>query len=132
MGLFSEIFIWWDSQTLGTRFHTWRNGRLVGEDGEGNCYYEDKNGRSIGGYVRRWVIYNGLAEASRVPADWHGWLHHTVDTPPTEENYAPRDWQQPHRPNLTGTPHAWRPEGSLHKGGHRPKATGDYQAWRPE
>jgi len=55
-----------------------------------------------------------------------------VDTPPTEEKYIPRDWQQPHRPNLTGTPYAWRPDGSLHKGGHRPKATGDYQAWRPE
>ena len=104
----------------------------MGEDGEGNRYYEERNGRSIGGYVRRWVVYNGLAEASRVPADWHGWLHHTVDTPPTEENYIPRDWQQPHRPNLTGTPYAWRPDGSLHKGGHRPKATGDYQAWTPE
>lgn len=132
MGLFSEIFIWWHGQTMGTRFQTWRNGRLVGEDEQGNKYYEARNGEAVGGYVRRWVIYNGLAEASRVPPDWHGWLHHTVDTPPTEEDYRPREWQQPHVPNLTGTPHAYRPAGSLHKGGQRPQATGDYRAWRPE
>ncbi len=52
MGLFSEIFIWWHGQTMGTRFYTWRKGRLVGEDGQGNRYYEAKDGREIGGYVR--------------------------------------------------------------------------------
>lgn len=132
MGLFSEIFIWWQGQTMGTRFHTWRKGSLVGEDGQGNRYYESKDGAAIGGYQRRWVIYNGLAEASCVPPEWHGWLHHTVDTPPNAESYQPREWQKPHMPNLTGTPQAYRPAGSLHKGSHRPQATGDYKAWRPE
>ena len=33
---------------------------------------------------RRWVIYNGYAEASKVPPDWHGWLHYTFDEPPTD------------------------------------------------
>lgn len=132
MGLFSEIFIWWHGQTMGTRFYTWRKGRLVGEDEQGNKYYEAKDGASVGGYKRRWVIYNGQVEASRVPSDWHGWLHHTVDTPPTEEDYTPREWQKPHVPNLTGTPYAYRPAGSLLKGGQRPQATGDYKAWQPE
>ncbi|HCX66085.1 NADH:ubiquinone oxidoreductase subunit NDUFA12 [Parvibaculum sp.] len=132
MSLFSEIFVWWHGQTMGTRFYTWRKGRLVGEDGQGNRYYEAKDGREIGGYQRRWVIYNGLAEASRVPPEWHGWLHHTVDTPPGEQGYVPREWEKPHMPNLTGTQHAYRPAGSLHKDARRPQATGDYQAWRPE
>ncbi|MEP2829554.1 MULTISPECIES: NADH:ubiquinone oxidoreductase subunit NDUFA12 [Alphaproteobacteria] len=132
MGLFSEIFVWWQGQTMGTRFYTWRKGRLVGEDGQGNRYYEAKDGREIGGYQRRWVIYNGLAEASRVPPEWHGWLHHTVDTPPGEQSYVAREWEKPHMPNLTGTQHAYRPAGSLHKDARRPQATGDYQAWRPE
>ena len=38
MGLFSEIFIWWQGQTMGTRFYTWRKGKLVGEDDQGNRY----------------------------------------------------------------------------------------------
>jgi NADH:ubiquinone oxidoreductase subunit len=132
MTLLQEVFIWWRGQTMGTRFYTWRKGRLVGKDGQGNCYYEAKDGARIGGYTRRWVVYNGLAEASFVPPEWHGWLHHTVDVPPTREAYTPRAWQQPHRPNLTGTPHAYRPKGSIIRGGRRPRATGDYEAWRPE
>ena len=58
------------------------------------------------------MIYNGYAEASSIPPSWHGWLHHTVDMPPTEENYKPHPWQKPHRPNMTGTPGAQRPPGS--------------------
>jgi NADH:ubiquinone oxidoreductase subunit len=34
--------------------------------------------------------------------------------------------------NMTGTPEAYRPQGSILATGHRPKATGDYQAWKPE
>ena len=83
------------------------------------------------GFERRWVIYNGYTEASSVPPSWHGWLHHTVDTPPTQENYKPRAWQKPHRPNMTGTPGALRPPGSTLAAGRRPKATGDYKAWNP-
>tara|TARA_R110002110_G_scaffold182692_1_gene389102 strand:- start:7711 stop:8109 length:399 start_codon:yes stop_codon:yes gene_type:complete len=132
MGLLQEIFVWWNGQTMGTRFYTWRKGRLIGTDGQGNNYYEARDGAQVGGYVRRWVIYNGLAEASRVPPDWHGWLHHTVDVPPNAEDYRPHEWQKPHIPNLTGTSLAYRPDGSLHKSAQRPRATGDYQAWRPE
>ena len=128
--LLLELFTWWNGQTMGTRFFTWRNGKRVGEDEFGNAYYE--GGTTTFGLPRRWVIYKGLAEASCVPPEWHGWLHHTVDTPPNAESYQPREWQKPHMPNLTGTPQAYRPAGSLHKGSHRPQATGDYKAWRPE
>ena len=132
MGLFSEIFIWWQGQTMGTRLYTWRKGKLVGEDDQGNRYYEARDGRKIGGYTRRWVIYNGEAEASRVPPGWHGWLHHRSDVPPSEESYTPREWQQPHQPNWTGTSRAYHPKGSLLGDGQRRKATGDYEAWQPE
>jgi NADH:ubiquinone oxidoreductase subunit len=37
-----------------------------------------------------------------------------------------------HRPNLTGTPLAYRPPGHTLKGGHRAPASGDYEAWKPE
>lgn len=126
MGLFRELFIWWDGNTIGTRLFTWRKGTFVGEDEFGNRYYREKKGE------RRWVIYNGLAEASTVSPDWHGWLHHTVDTLPTDETYHRKPWQQPHRANMTGTAQAYRPPGSTLAQGHRPAATGDYKAWRPE
>lgn len=120
-----QIFTWWNGQTLGTRFFTWRKGIKVGEDASGNVYYRNDDAS------KRWVIYKGLAEPTTVPADWHGWLHYTVDTPPTEGDYTPRDWQKPHRPNLTGTPGAYRPRGSILTPERRPRATGDYDAWSP-
>jgi NADH:ubiquinone oxidoreductase subunit len=33
--------------------------------------------------------------------------------------------------NMTGTPAAYRPPGSILASGKRPPATGDYQAWQP-
>ena len=125
MGFFREIFAWWTGTTIGTRLFTWRKGELVGEDEFGNRYYSERKGN------RRWVIYTDYSEASRVPPEWHGWLHHTVDTPPTEEDYKPREWEKPHRPNMTGTAEAYRPPGSTMVPGERPHATGDYEPWRP-
>ena len=116
---------------MGTRFYTWKNGRLVGTDDQGNRYFESTKGETVGGYPRRWVLYNGYAEGSRVPAEWHGWLHNTVDTLPTDETYTVKPWHKPHRPNYTGTPKAYRPKGSIVGAGTRAKATGDYEAWKP-
>ena len=128
-----KVFTWWNGQTFGTQLWTWRFGELVGQDEQGNTYYRTKGGKidPTLGFERRWVVYNGYAEATKVPPSWHGWLHHTVDVAPTEEKYTPREWEKPHLPNLTGTPAAYRPSGSTLASGRRPKATGDYQAWTP-
>jgi NADH:ubiquinone oxidoreductase subunit len=130
---FTRFFTWWNGQTFGTQLWTWRYGELVGEDESGNRYFRTKGGKidPTLGFERRWVIYNGLAEPSRVTPDWHGWLHHTVDVPPTQESYQSRPWQKAHLPNLTGTANAWRPPGSTLAAGKRPRATGDYKAWTP-
>ena len=130
MGVFGELFSWWNGQTLGTRLFTAQRGVRVGEDAEGNRYYEEKKPGPLG-RKRRWVIYNGLAEASMVPPTWHGWLHHITNVPPTEEKVTVRPWEKPHRPNMTGTPQAYRPSGSILGAGRRPKATGDYKPWVP-
>ncbi|WP_319773465.1 NADH:ubiquinone oxidoreductase subunit NDUFA12 [Breoghania sp.] len=121
-----QIFTWWNGQTLGTRFFTWRKGQFVGEDQFGNKYYRTRDN------ARRWVIYNGVAEPSTIPAGWNGWMHHRVDTPPTEDDYQPKSWQQPHQPNLTGTARAYRPHGSILTPESRPQVSGDYDAWSPE
>ena len=51
---------WWNSQTLGTQLWTWRKGVRVGEDADGNVFYKNRDDS------RRWVIFNGEAEASRI------------------------------------------------------------------
>ena len=132
MSLLKSIFTWWNGATAGVRFTIARRGVFVGQDEFGNRYYEAKDASdSYDGRKRRWVIFDGYAEASKVPPDWHGWMHYLVDVPPTRENYTPRPWQKPHRMNMTGTPEAYRPSGSILKSGRRPTATGDYKPWQP-
>ncbi len=132
MGLFSEIFTWWNGNTWGTRLFTLRKGKLVGEDEFGNRYYQQSKGVGPLGIPRRWVTYNGLAEASTIPADWHGWLHYTVDQLPNKENYQPKHWQKRHLPNYTGTHKAYHPAGSLASGAPSSGASRNYEPWRPE
>jgi len=123
--------------TIGTWLYTFFKGQQVGTDQFGNRYYREKGNRPLvkGGGIasreRRWVMYNGIAEASRVPPEWHAWLHHTVDTLP-EAGWQRHPWQKAHLPNLTGSAYAYRPSGSPHRGGQRAKAAGDYEAWKPE
>lgn len=113
--------------TIGTRIFTALRGKLIGTDEFGNRYYEDKKANADG-KRKRWVMYKGLAEPSKVPPAWHGWLHYTTDAVLTEK-YS---WQKPATPNLTGTSLAYFPAGHERKGGIRKKATGDYEAWKPE
>ena len=122
--LLLQIFTWWNGQTMGTRFFTWRKGEKVGEDNQGNVYYRSADDR-------RWVIYNGAAEASRIPPGWHGWIHHRTNEVP-DKSYEPREWQQAHKANPTGTAEAYRPDGSLYKPQASAEATRSYQAWQPE
>ena len=130
MGILGKIFTWWDGATIGTSLFSARNGSKVGEDHQGNVYFE--GGKGIDGNPRRWVIYNGPNDASRVPPEWHGWLHGNVDGPP-ESNLPPaRIWEVDYTPNMTGTDRAYRPTGALEKGGVRQAATGDYEAWTPD
>lgn len=126
MSLIRMLFIWWRGATLGTLVTTWWSGHFVGTDTFGNRYYQNATGK------RRWVLYNGTVEASRVPPDWHGWLHHTFKDPPTVAPPTVRAWEREHVPNLSGTPAAQRPQGSLAASGERPPATGDYEPWEPK
>lgn len=113
---------------FGTSLYTLFFGKLIGNDSFGNKYYERKGKRY--GHDQRWVTYRGAVDPSKVPAEWHGWLHHVDDCPPTDA-YKKYSWQKPHQQNLTGTGGAYYPPGSILSGGKRDKATGDYQAWRP-
>jgi len=131
MSIFSEIFSWWGGNSWSNRLYTAFRGRLVGTDGGGNRYYVQSKGIGPLGVPRRWVIYSNLAEASQVSPEWHGWLHHMVDSVPADEPYVARRWEKEHRMNMTGTAAAYRPPGSILASGKRPAATGDYESWQP-
>jgi NADH:ubiquinone oxidoreductase subunit len=123
--------------TIGTRLFTWLKGELVGTDQFGNRYYRDKIKPKLvlgGGREsreRRWVLYEGMAEPSKVPPEWHAWLHHSSNIVPSGDAAKRRPWQKEHLPNLTGTALAYRPPGDPERGGKRDKATGDYEPWTP-
>ncbi len=123
MNFVKRLLTWWNSQTIGTQFFTWRRGKRVGQDEQGNVFYQTKDGQ------RRWVIYNGSIEASRISPDWHGWLHHTFPTPPTEDPLPKKKWEQRHLPNQTGTASAYAPKGSLRRASK--SIPPDYVPWTP-
>ncbi len=126
-----RLFAWWDGYTLGTKLAIWRRAEFVHEDEFGNRYYEEKK-QTYDGRKRRWVIYKGYADASKIPPEWHGWLHHMYDQRPNEQELPKQDYEKPHRPNLTGTPWAWRPKGSLWHGKKPAESAADYEAWKPD
>ena len=124
MYFLKRLLTWWNSQTIGTQIFTARKGVKVGEDNQGNIYYQTRDAK------RRWVIYKGEMEASRVPPDWHGWLHFTWDQPPTKAPLAHKRWEKPHLENLSGSELAYAPTGSIRRS--QPALRRDYEAWQPE
>jgi len=129
MGILRSIFTWWNGTTIGTSLYTSRHGEKVGEDDDGNVYYQNGDG------TRRWVIYADQTEASNVSAEWYGWMHHTYDQPPTDAPIKAWSWQKERLPNLTGTDAAYRPPGSLVALGQDTTASSaskPYTAWVPD
>lgn len=127
MGILTSIlrgFTWWNGQTLNTQLYTWRKGIKVGEDDQGNVFFHTKDDK------RRWVIYNGESDATRIGPEWHGWLHHSFDNAPCNTPLVHKSWEKPHHENLTGTAMAYAPAGSLRQAA--PADRRDYEAWSPE
>tara|TARA_Y100000590_G_scaffold464941_1_gene635724 strand:- start:875 stop:1234 length:360 start_codon:yes stop_codon:yes gene_type:complete len=98
-----QIFTWWNHQTIGTGIQTLFFGKLVGKDHLGNKYYESKTGR-------RWVIYNGEIEATKIPSEWYSWIHYTKNKIEKSQDLKKFKWQKPHQPNPTGTEKAYHPK----------------------
>mgnify|MGYP001186707480 FL=1 len=99
---FKKIFIWWNQETLGTKLKTIFFGKYVGSDSFGNKYYNSKEGK-------RWVIYSGEIDASKIPSEWYSWIHFTNNRIENKHNLEKYDWQKPHQSNQTGTEGAYYP-----------------------
>ena len=104
-GFLKQIFTWWNHQTIGTLFFTLFNGKYAGKDQFGNKYYSNKKGK-------RWVIYKGEVEATKIPPEWYLWMHHLSKEKP-QKDLKIFSWQKEHVGNLTGTEKAHKVEGSI-------------------
>jgi NADH:ubiquinone oxidoreductase subunit len=111
-----QIYIW-----------TWFRGKLVGEDSLGNCYYQDRWSKRYG-RPRRWVIYKGEIEPSRIPPQWQAWIHNSVEEAPI--TYEPHRWEKTHVQNLTGTADAYKPKGKRLSG--RSIQKNIHESWKPK
>lgn len=96
-----------------------RGGTQVGQDAYGNRYFEIQHDETIPFCNRlmflcsssdldrkRYVITNDWSDDStKIPADWHGWLHATYDDNPTTsgQNLSNPSWSAPHTVNFTGS-----------------------------
>lgn len=81
---------------------------FVHEDEFGNRYFENRHttyGRD------RWIEYSERKnpDSSRVPPEWHAWLHHIVDERPSEKPLLKKSWEKEVTGNLTGTQNAYAP-----------------------
>lgn len=102
--------------------------KRVGTDEYGNIYFCKKNKSPINNYrQRRWVIYSGNVEASKVPQRWNAWLHHVTDTFP-RKNIRKPSWIKKHLPNQTGTKNFKR----LKKLFFSRKKESNYSFWKPK
>ena len=115
--LLKKIFTWWNQDTIGTKLFTFFYGKLVGEDYFGNKYYQSKAGK-------RWVIYNGEVEASKIPNEWYSWMHFTNNKIENIHDYKKYNWQKPHEPNQTGT------ENSYHPNKNNNEIKKKYKSWK--
>lgn len=97
----------------------------VGVDQFGNCYYLGKSKNYLGNN-KRYVLYNGINESSKVPPMWHSWLHYLGNEVPNNEVCENHKWQKEHLPNLSGTKNAYDPSKSKHI------SREVYSSWKPE
>ncbi len=121
MSFLKQIFTWWHRQTVGTFIYTALNGKFVDSDEFGNKYYSSSKGK-------RWVIYKNITESTKIPPEWHAWIHFMKTNKPSKETKK-FSWQKKHRENLTGTKDAHKPDGSLIKDSK--KDMKKYESWTP-
>jgi len=115
---------------LGTKIYTVIFGNHVGSDEFGNKYYSNlKDFSDL--KAKRWVIFKGEIEATKIPPHWHSWLHKSIDIPPLDYKHK-FHWQKNHKPNMTGTKKAYFPSSyPLSKSYESDKMKSDYESWNP-
>ena len=97
----------------------------VGSDQLGNNYYQARSKNHLG-RQKRYVIYRGIEDGSKIPALWHAWLHYSLKEAPIIEENQNYSWQIPHLQNMTGSKLAYQ---------HKPRKVQNSlseQSWKPQ
>ena len=121
MSFLKQLFTWWHRQTFGTFVYTLIFGRFVGEDEFGNKYYSDSKEK------KRWVIYKKRVESTKIPPNWHSWIHFQTKNKPNLKRQL-FSWQKQHEENLTGTKRAHIPDCSMLN--NEKKDMKKYETWK--
>ena len=74
---------------------------LKGKDYFGNKYYQNKSGK-------RWVIYNGEVDATKIPNEWYSWMHYLSNKIEHVQELK-NSVGKKNEPNQTGTTKAFHP-----------------------
>ena len=101
--------------------------RKIGVDLFGNKYFESPKVNNHTKLRKRVIIYNGIIEASKIPAIWHTWLHYYILTPPNHLEEDEKGWYKDKVPNLTGTKLAL----NVYKKNMKVNTISHYKAWKP-
>lgn len=102
----------------------------VGEDSFKNRYFEDKSeyyGRD------RWVEYvdERNPDSLKITPEWHAWLHHIIDTPPSEQPFPEPTYKKPAVGNRTGTSEAYVPSHHRLNNRFHGAAPEKFEPWKP-
>jgi|TARA_Y100000389_G_C17470886_1_gene530640 NADH:ubiquinone oxidoreductase subunit len=95
----------------------------VGSDDFGNEYFLSKDKK------KRYIVYNGIVEATKIPSEWHIWIHYKTNKIPSSYQNKKFFWQKSHLPNLTGTQNAYYPKPYSSNQGCN--STNTYSSWNP-
>ena len=95
--------------SLGTKLYTWLYGKFVGMDDIGNKYYTNSKVQN-NLKEKRWVIFNGEIEASKIPDQWYSWMHYINNKIENSHDLKKYNWQKEHLPNQTGSENSYHPK----------------------
>ena len=112
-------------------------GEKVGEDEYGNQFFELKQ-KDYLGRKKRYCLYHGSVEASKISPEWHPFMHYQIDAKDVCQTFKQYKWQKSYVPDVTLSEVKYLPKNhqlynsktSLYetKGGSSPFKT---QVWKP-
>ena len=75
-------------------------GVKVGEDEYGNQFFELKRTDYLG-RKKRYCLYNGIPEASKISPEWHPFMHYQIEAKDVKTTFKQYKWQKSAVPDAT-------------------------------
>jgi NADH:ubiquinone oxidoreductase subunit len=72
----------------------------VGSDEYGNQFFELKTSDYLG-RKKRYCLYNGYVEASKISPEWHPFMHYQIEAKAVKKTFKQYKWQKPFVPDTT-------------------------------